>query len=115
MKGNKLTKGSNMRWESSRMMLPEHVQALRDHLRDDEKVKRPVLDEQEWEEIGRILSEAAAEACPVTIRYYREGFIETMTGRISLQGSPDRHLQIHDPFGISWKIAFRDIVGASIQ
>ncbi|WP_100488735.1 YolD-like family protein [Sporolactobacillus pectinivorans] len=115
MKGNKLTKGSNMRWESSRMMLPEHVQALRKHFRNNEKISRPLLDEQEWEEIGRTINIAIAEARPVSVRYYKNGFIETMTGCVSLPDGPDSHLQIHDPFGISWKIFFRDITDVQFQ
>ena len=31
MKTNKLTKGANVRWESSRMVLPEHVAAVKDY------------------------------------------------------------------------------------
>lgn len=36
MTGNKLTPGSNMRWESSRMVLPEHREALLQHKGDQQ-------------------------------------------------------------------------------
>lgn len=55
MKINKLTPNSNLRWESSRMMLPEHVEAINRHNIDKLRIKQPVLDEQEIEEIGRKL------------------------------------------------------------
>lgn len=115
MTDNKLTKGSNMRWESSRMILPEHVQALREHLRDLEKVARPLLDEQEQATINRTIHVAAAENRPVTVRYYRDGFIETMRGSLSLPDMPGGPLRISDRFGISWKIAFRDLVAVTID
>ncbi len=55
MKPNKLTTGHNLRWESSRMMLPEHVQALNDLHVDLERVKKPQLDEQGWEQINETI------------------------------------------------------------
>jgi hypothetical protein len=51
MKVNKLTLGSNQRWESSRMMLPEHVIALQRLDQEEKKKKRPELDESQVEEI----------------------------------------------------------------
>jgi hypothetical protein len=55
MKPNKLTPGTNLKWESSRMMLPEHVEALRFHHEDKKRKQRPDLDEQELMEIDRMI------------------------------------------------------------
>ncbi|MEK3887735.1 YolD-like family protein [Bacillus sp. FSL K6-3431] len=51
MKINKLTPGYNLRWESSRMVLPEHKEQILSHGIDKEKIKRPILDEYQFEEI----------------------------------------------------------------
>ncbi|WP_010630355.1 YolD-like family protein [Sporolactobacillus vineae] len=110
MTANKLTKGSNMRWESSRMILPEHVQALRQHLHTLQKTDRPQLDEQEMAEINRMLRIAAEEGRAVTVRYYKDGFIRAVHGHLSLPDIPGEPLRICDPPGISWKIAFRDLI-----
>lgn len=104
-----------MRWESSRMILPEHVQALRRHLHDLQKTNRPQLDEQEQAEINRTLRTAAEKRQPVTVRYYKDGFIKTMHGCLSLPDMPGEPLRISDDFGISWKIACRDLVAVHID
>ncbi len=44
MKQNKLTQGSNMRWESSRMTLPEHVEEILLWRNERDKVQKPQLD-----------------------------------------------------------------------
>ncbi|RYL94658.1 YolD-like family protein [Sporolactobacillus sp. THM19-2] len=115
MKKNKLTPGQNLRWESSRMMLPEHVQALRNHLRDNEKIERPLLDEQEREEIGQKIARAAAGKIPATVSYYKDGFIRKMSGQLRLPDGPFREIEISDHFGVSWKVAFRDITGICLK
>ncbi|WKB34753.1 YolD-like family protein [Terrilactibacillus sp. S3-3] len=74
MKINKLTPGKNLRWESSRMMLPEHVQALHDHEVEEEKVAKPVLDDQEIETIDRLLRQSLEQSQPLNIEYYDQGF-----------------------------------------
>lgn len=51
MKENKLTPGSNVRWVSSRMMLPEHVEAIRVHEQEIRKKKRPELSEEQLYEV----------------------------------------------------------------
>ncbi|WP_332634679.1 YolD-like family protein [Halalkalibacter flavus] len=52
---NKVTKGSNMRWEGSRMMLPEHVEGLQHQKEEKTKVPRHELDEQELQEVGTVI------------------------------------------------------------
>ena len=59
MKENKLTPGSNMRWESSRMILPEHREMWLRHQKEDRMKFRPLWDEQQLEEFSHRLHEAA--------------------------------------------------------
>jgi hypothetical protein len=101
-----------MRWESSRMILPEHAQALRRHLHALRKTERPQLDEQEMAEINRTIRMAAEARRAVTIHYYQDGFIRTVHGHLSLPDMPGEPLRIRDPFGMSRKIAFRDLIAA---
>jgi hypothetical protein len=51
-RGNKL-------WEGHRMLLPEHAALYRERKR--ERHTPPVLDEQRWKEIDRLVSEAMRE------------------------------------------------------
>lgn len=55
MKQNKLTPGANLMWESSRMMLPEHVEALQNQATESKKKERPDFDEQHFEQVERMV------------------------------------------------------------
>ncbi len=56
-----MSKKINQQFHCSKMMLPEHCGKLRDHadrLEREEIYRRPVIDEQLWEEQQRILGQA---------------------------------------------------------
>ncbi|QQK78981.1 YolD-like family protein [Salicibibacter cibi] len=74
-RGNKL-------WEGSRMFLPQHKQALLDHKKEQQKVKKPELDEQELEELNQTFHMALANKAPVTFTYYQEGQFSELVGYI---------------------------------
>lgn len=112
---NKLTKGSNMRWESSRMMLPEHVQVLRQTHADLEKIDRPLLDEQELEKLNRTLCEAMSGRKRITLSYYKNGYIEVSICCVEKLDPIERQLKISDLYGLSRHISFTDIVGAKLN
>lgn len=57
MKANKLTPGSNLLWESSRMMLPEHVEALNKFAVESKKKVRPTFDQQHLEQVERMVQQ----------------------------------------------------------
>lgn len=44
---------ANSLWESSRMMLPEHIVSINEHAYQQKKRSRIHLDEQEWESISK--------------------------------------------------------------
>jgi len=60
-------------WESSRMMLPEHVKTLiryRDETDKDRPTERPSLDQQEMEDMSRKLYEAKEDQTSVTVEVW---------------------------------------------
>lgn len=65
MRGKKLR--DNGIWESSRIILPEHRAAIRDHRQSVRKRARPELDEQRWEELQIAISDAVESRQPVTV------------------------------------------------
>ena len=88
MKVNKLTPGFNMQWESMRMMLPEHVQALRDRKEEMKKVEKPMLDDQELQEIGIVVMDSLRHELDVAIVYWEDGFFKRVVGvvdRVDMQ------------------------------
>lgn len=52
VKPSKITPGSNLLWESSRMMLPEHVAMLQKRKAEQRKKKKPKLADQTLEELA---------------------------------------------------------------
>jgi hypothetical protein len=79
---NKIAKGSNMRWEGSRMMLPEHVEALKKLKEDNKKIPKHELDEQELEEIGIVVMDSLNHELEVLVTYWKDGFYHELVGTI---------------------------------
>ncbi len=79
-KPNKLSPDHNLRWESMRMMLREHVEAILEWQKSLEKVKKPIIDEQQWEEFGQTIQEAMANNQRVKFTVWKDGFFEDVKG-----------------------------------
>ncbi|GIN22592.1 YolD-like family protein [Siminovitchia fordii] len=75
MKINKLTPNHNLRWESSRMVLPEHVERINLHNNSKKLISKPILDEQKWMEINDLLTIAIEDYVPVYLSVYKSGNI----------------------------------------
>ncbi|OEH91081.1 hypothetical protein BFG57_06835 [Bacillus solimangrovi] len=54
---NKLTHGNNMRWESSRIILPIHRERINQHRKELLKREKLILDEQQVTEFAQIIAE----------------------------------------------------------
>lgn len=88
MKQNKLTPGSNIMWESSRMMLPQHVEEIRRDLREQNRKNKPELDAQEAETIERAIHASFKLKQPVNLSMFDEyedvrvvGIVERVDGQ----------------------------------
>lgn len=113
-KKNKLSPGSNMRWESSRMMLPEHVQRLIQLQIEENRRERPELDEQQVEELGWQLQEAIESKAPVEITLFgefRDRVIQGVVTRVDTQIMRVRVEYEDDEF--EW-VSVGDILGIDI-
>lgn len=69
MKVNKLSKGHNLRWESSRMMLPEHREQLLEEKRKQQEFTPPLLEQDQLEEMNRVIIQSIEQTRAVTITY----------------------------------------------
>lgn len=114
MMANKLTKGSNVRWESS-FMLPEFVQALQEHAFEKTKVPRPILDEQEIEELNRTIAKSINHRDPIQLKYFDCGFIKEIVGFIRKFDEVNHVLYINDMDGLLRYFNRIDILGAKIE
>ncbi|MCM3210143.1 YolD-like family protein [Bacillus licheniformis] len=82
----------SIKWVS--MMLPEHVELLREYHESFQKIKKPILDEQKYEEFNEIICEAMAENRFLQFAYYRQGEVKTLAGRIHYADALKRELRI---------------------
>jgi hypothetical protein len=62
----------NMLWESNRIILPEHREALLKQRKDATRFKPPEIDEQQWQEMAYIIQEAVANEQPIVVTYAGE-------------------------------------------
>ncbi|OME75940.1 hypothetical protein BK120_30215 [Paenibacillus sp. FSL A5-0031] len=105
----KKLEGNGM-WESSRMMLPEHKTAL--NVWDRERLKRTRihLDEQEWEDISRAVSESMKRREAIKIKMYHE-FEE-----LEVNGIVDKVDQMKGRFMVDGEwFEIMDIEGAELE
>ncbi len=83
-----LLKRGNKLWESNRMFLPEHKAALLEHEKEMKKVVKPVLDEQELEEIGIVVMNSLNYELDIKVVYWEDGFFNEVIGvvdRVDIQ------------------------------
>ncbi|UZJ78294.1 YolD-like family protein [Fictibacillus sp. KU28468] len=101
-----------IKWTS--LMLPEHVKALREFDWDITNIERPVLDEQQLEEINETICSAMEFNNAVKFSYYRSGVIETLTGHIHYLDVHNKNVRIVTKSGDIAKVNFTDITGVTI-
>ncbi|MCL1632305.1 YolD-like family protein [Sporolactobacillus sp. CPB3-1] len=107
---NKLTEGSNMRWESMRMMLPEHIERLKQAMIDEQKVEHPLLSEDALEEIERALLRAIETNTSVQVDYFSDGFIKPLICYPKRLDARNKVLIACDTHGLRGQYRFADII-----
>lgn len=80
---NKLTPHKNLLWESSRMMLPEHKEAILQHRRKQTESVKPQLDEQRLDELSKIMTEAVQLQEDVCIVVYHPFQRQVLCGKVT--------------------------------
>ncbi|MGN8648406.1 YolD-like family protein [Gracilibacillus sp. HCP3S3_G5_1] len=71
----------NKKWTS--LMLPEHVEMLQSFFENEEKqIDKPILSEDQLEEIQRNLNEALEYSLSIKVDYYQNKQIHHVSGKI---------------------------------
>ena len=94
MKVNKLTPGHNLLWESSRMVLPEHVEALIKYRKESLKQIKPDLDDQKLDEISSIIQESYYNRVSVKITVFDEYKEQQFVGVVTQLDSDLKRLKL---------------------
>lgn len=82
------------KWVS--LMLPEHVQSLKELEMDDYKIEKPILDQQQYEELNSLILEAITNHTPLTFSYYSNNTIEVLTGKIDFLDEIKKEIYLID-------------------
>ncbi|MFH5181174.1 YolD-like family protein [Paenibacillus sp. TAB 01] len=116
MKPNKLTPGSNMFWESSRMILPQHKEASIHQAKQSVKRFKPEFSEEEMGEMFGRLQVAKANTIEVTITVYGELDDQVITGNVT--GLDPRlrliKIEVEDPKHDWHLVEFSDVIGVEL-
>lgn len=75
-------KRGNLMWEGSRMMLPEHVAALRHRNKSAKQAPPPDLTDEDVTEMGIVASESLQHKIPVLVRHWKDGYTLEKIGTI---------------------------------
>lgn len=109
---NKLTEESNLVWESSRMILPEHKELIRKHYEALNDVVKPILSEDRLEELERAIMEAIEFKSTVEITYYKNKRIIKYQGAI-IRPLDLRRLEVEVSYGLEF-LNFDDIINIEL-
>jgi YolD-like protein len=96
-----------IKWTS--IFLPEHVEMLREFMREYEQVAKPILDEYEIAEIEAKIQYAYKARLPLKFRYWRDGFEGEVTGRIRKIDALTKEMRLEGAV----KLRFDEIIGVN--
>ncbi|MBS4195784.1 YolD-like family protein [Lederbergia citri] len=91
-------------------MMPEHIGSLGDMWHDDEKEKKPILDETQLQEIDETLHAAIEFNMPIILTLWIDGFLKEEEGRLHHVDNVDKRVSLVDSFGNVSQIDFENIV-----
>lgn len=90
----------SIKWTS--LMLPEHIQELKRLSQRQYDVNQPVLSEDQQEEIQRKVREAYESQAPVTVEYYENNRIHSISGTIDKVNIGMRRIEISSRTGLDY-------------
>lgn len=99
---SKITPGSNLMWESSRLMLPEHVERLLRQTKEWDKKEKPQLDSQYVEELNRKMMAAFLGKKKVGLRIFGKWQDRYLTGQITHIDPDGRRVKLKTEEGFFW-------------
>lgn len=67
-----------IKWQG--FFMPEHVGMLKKNNKEDMKIKKPILDEQELEEIGIIVMDSLNYTLPIKVTTWQDGYFKNQSG-----------------------------------
>ncbi|WP_077318167.1 YolD-like family protein [Virgibacillus proomii] len=84
----------NIKWTS--IMMPEHINMLKQMWKEKEYKTKPILDEQQMNEISLKLQLAITNDLNVSIDYYEEHDFHKINGKLQKVDSLQKYLELND-------------------
>ncbi len=103
----------NIKWTS--MMLPEHVAMVREIYANQYKVAKPQLDEQELEELERIIVEGMRDQVTLVFTYWSNGYYKTFMGKVLGFNQNQQALKIVDQFEDRVELKVADLIDVRVE
>lgn len=94
LNGNDELKRGNLLWESSRMMLPEHKEALLERNRKQKELPPPLLGEDQLVELNHVILQSVDHDLAVTITYATREYPKQFWGWITKVDPQQRFIKI---------------------
>lgn len=98
----------NIKWVS--MMLPEHVQQLKEFAKETNKQTKPILDEQAYEQFDTLVYEAWIKKRTLRVTYDDNGTTKTVQGTIARKNELEKQLQMVAEDTTHYKIPLQRII-----
>jgi hypothetical protein len=89
-------------FESSRMMLPEHKEAYIEHQQGLDRKVRPILDEQQTEDISRSIADSMLTGEEITFMLFGEFGEQKVTGRVVKIDQRQKAIKLAGADGDEW-------------
>lgn len=109
MSGKKLK--DNGLWESSRMMLPEHKEAINARRRNMHRKAQPEIDSAELERFSQLYFQSLYTGTYITLTLFMDGEERIVYGQVTRIDRDKAAIKLTDANGGSEWIHIRDIVG----
>ncbi|MFD1360510.1 YolD-like family protein [Lentibacillus salinarum] len=103
----------SIKWSS--LMLPEHVERLKEMWQADGKMKKPTLDEQQAELLNDQLREAFEWQWPVWLHIYENGSVTELSGTVKKLDRHTKSATVKTMARPDTTIAFQDILQITFQ
>jgi hypothetical protein len=106
---NLLKDRGTKKWTS--FLLPEQKGMLKERYMNVEKVEKPILDEYEWEEVGRQIGKSLETQIPIILKLYRKGSIRYQGGVVVKIDPIQKRIEIKNADNRLEKVSIAEIVG----
>lgn len=105
---------SNGLFDSSRMMLPQHKEAiLRRQFETNNMHEKPIIDEQEWQLIGQVLQESFLQHVRVRIKLFDPYEDKEISGFVTVINTYLKEIKLRNEDDWDW-VKFENILSARV-